>query len=73
MTMLPAGRAPLTDIERERLGGFLRRLRNPDRLTLEGLDGLFGALIVGPYTVLPSEYGTRRRYAAVVSAMGHQG
>jgi uncharacterized protein len=56
MTMLPAGRAPLTDAERERLGGFLRGLKNPDRLTLEGLDGLFCALIAGPDTVLPSEY-----------------
>lgn len=72
MTMLPAGRVPLTDIERERLGGFLCRLRNPGRLTLEGLDRLASALIVGPDTVLPSEYGTRRQYAAVVSAMGRQ-
>jgi uncharacterized protein len=56
MTMLPAGRAPLTETERERLGGFLRGLTNPDRLTLEGLDGLFCALIAGPDTVMPSEY-----------------
>jgi len=56
MTMLPAGREPLTETERERLGSFLRGLKNPDRLTLEGLDGLFCALIAGPDTVLPSEY-----------------
>ena len=54
-TQLP-GRAPLTDSELERLGAFLSGLRNPGRLTLEGLDGLFCALIAGPDTVMPSEY-----------------
>jgi uncharacterized protein len=56
MTTLMAGREPLTDEELERLGEFLQGLRNPDRLTLEGLDGLFCALIAGPELVLPSEY-----------------
>ena len=56
MTMLQPGRKPLTDAELERLGTFLRGLKNPDRLTLEGLDGLFCALIAGPDTVMPSEY-----------------
>ena len=56
MTMLRAGREPLTDAELERLGGFLRGLKNPAHLTLEGLDGLFCALIAGPDTVMPSEY-----------------
>ena len=56
MTTLMAGREPLTYAEFERLGAFLNRLRNPQRLTLEGLDGLFCALIAGPDLVLPSEY-----------------
>lgn len=56
MTTLRPGREPLTDAELERLGTFLRGLKNPDRLTLEGLDGLFCALIAGPDTVMPSEY-----------------
>jgi uncharacterized protein len=56
MVTLMSGGAPLTDAERERLAGFLRGLKNPDRLTLEGLDGLFCALIAGPDAVLPSEY-----------------
>jgi uncharacterized protein len=54
-TLLP-GREALTDSELDRLGSFLRGLKNPDRLTLEGLDGFFCALIAGPDTVLPSEY-----------------
>lgn len=56
MTTLRPGREPLTEAEIERLGAFLRALTNPDRLTLEGLDGLFCALIAGPDTVMPSEY-----------------
>jgi uncharacterized protein len=56
MAALMPGRMPLTEAERERLAGFLSGLKNPDRLTLEGLDGLFCALIVGPDTVMPSEY-----------------
>jgi uncharacterized protein len=56
MTTLMPGRGPLTDEELEQLGAFLHGLRNPDRLTLEGLDGFFCALIAGPDLVLPSEY-----------------
>jgi len=56
MTTLIPGREALTDAELERLGEFLRGLKNPERLTLEGLDGLFCALVAGPETVLPSEY-----------------
>jgi len=56
MTTLRPGREPLTETELERLGTFLRALKNPDRLTLEGLDGFFCALIAGPDTVMPSEY-----------------
>ena len=56
MTTLRRGHEPLTDAELERLGTFLHGLKNPDRLTLEGLDGLFCALIAGPDTVMPSEY-----------------
>jgi uncharacterized protein len=56
MTTLMAGREPLTDEELERLEAFLSGLKNPQRLTLEGLDGFFCALIAGPDLVLPSEY-----------------
>lgn len=56
MSTLMPGRAPLTDAERERLEAFLAGLKNPDHLTLVGLDGLFCALIAGPETVMPSEY-----------------
>lgn len=56
MTALMAGRKPLTDAELERLEAFLNGLKHPQRLTLEGLDGLFCALIAGPDLVLPSEY-----------------
>jgi uncharacterized protein len=47
---------PLTRAELGQLRAFLRGLRNPERLTLEGLDGLFCALIAGPDLVMPSEY-----------------
>mgnify|MGYP001445014886 CR=1 FL=1 len=56
MSTLMAGREPLTDAELERLEAFLNGLKHPQRLTLEGLDGLFCALIAGPDLVLPSEY-----------------
>lgn len=46
----------MTDAELERLGAYLNKLTSPERLTLEGLDGLFCALITGPDLVLPSEY-----------------
>ena len=50
------GLKPLSDAERERLANFLAAIRNPDALTLQGMDGLFCALIAGPDLILPSEY-----------------
>jgi uncharacterized protein len=47
---------PLSDAERERLAHYLAAIGNPDTLTLEGMDGLFCALIAGPDLILPSEY-----------------
>lgn len=46
----------LSEMERERLAAFLARNTHPDALTLEGMDGLFCALIAGPEAVLPGEY-----------------
>jgi uncharacterized protein len=46
----------LSEAELDQLSDFLAGLKNPDALTLEGMDGLFSALIAGPQTVLPSEY-----------------
>jgi uncharacterized protein len=50
------GATPLTAAELERLARFLGSLRNEQALTLEGLDGFFCALVVGPDLVMPSEY-----------------
>jgi len=47
---------PLSEAELDQLSDFLAGLHSPDALTLEGMDGLFSALIAGPQTVLPSEY-----------------
>lgn len=47
---------PLSEAELNQLSEFLAGLNSPDALTLEGMDGLFSALIAGPRTVLPSEY-----------------
>jgi uncharacterized protein len=47
---------PLSEAELDQLSGFLAGLDSPDALSLEGMDGLFSALIAGPRTVLPSEY-----------------
>lgn len=47
---------PLSETELDQLSDFLSGIKNPDALTLEGMDGLFSALIAGPQTVLPSEY-----------------
>ena len=47
---------PLSEAELDQLSDFLSGIKNPDALTLEGMDGLFSALIAGPQTVLPSEY-----------------
>jgi yecA family protein len=38
------------------LGRFLKQVTNPSSLSLEGMDGLFCALIAGPAWVTPSEY-----------------
>src|SRR5882757_8798793 len=47
---------PLSEAELDQLSDFLASMKKPDALTLEGMDGLFSALIAGPRTVLPSEY-----------------
>jgi len=49
-------RAPLSDVELERLAAFLGGIANDNALTLEGLDGFFCALVAGPDLVAPSEY-----------------
>ncbi len=50
------GLQPLTETELDRLEAFLGTLKNKDALTLEGLDGLFCALIASPEAVAPSQY-----------------
>ena len=52
---IPVSR-PLSDAELDQLSDFLAGIKNLEALTLEGMDGLFSALIAGPRTVLPSEY-----------------
>jgi uncharacterized protein len=47
------GVQPLSEAELDTLAEFLANLSNPDALTLEGLDGLFCALIASPETVPP--------------------
>jgi uncharacterized protein len=56
MNSKAAGLQPLSEAELEQLGGFLSAIQNEEALTLEGMDGLFCALIAGPDSVLPSEY-----------------
>jgi uncharacterized protein len=47
----------LSDDERDWLTGFLVSRQPPDRsMTFEMLDGLITALVIGPTTVMPSEY-----------------
>jgi uncharacterized protein len=46
----------LSDAELERLGAFLSSIANPAALTLEMMDGLLCALVIGPELVRPSEY-----------------
>jgi hypothetical protein len=48
---------PLTDTERDRLGDFLESCKGGRAMNVEALDGFFAALIAGPETVMPSEYG----------------
>jgi uncharacterized protein len=50
------GMQPLSDAELKQLSERLDRIKNVDALTLEGVDGLFCALIVSPESISPSEY-----------------
>jgi uncharacterized protein len=53
----PAKSIRLTDDERDWLAGFLVSRQAPDStMTFEMLDGLLTALVIGPTTVMPSEY-----------------
>ena len=56
MTVQATGREPLTDAEMQFLEDFLARLPSPDALTVEGMDGLFCALLAGPTSFMPSAY-----------------
>lgn len=47
---------PLGVPELGQLGRLLSQVTNPSSLSLEGMDGLFCALIAGPAWVTPSEY-----------------
>jgi uncharacterized protein len=46
----------LSEQELDQLAAFLEGLDDPNALTLEGVDGLFCALIAGPTLVRPSQY-----------------
>jgi len=48
--------ASLSEDEIERLAALLAANRNPDALSLEGVDGFFCALIASPVLVMPHEY-----------------
>jgi len=48
--------APLGLWELDQLGRFLSQVANPRALSLEGMDGLFCALIAGPAWVVSSDY-----------------
>ena len=48
--------ASLSEAEIERLTALLAANRNPGALSLEGVDGLFCALIASPALVMPHEY-----------------
>jgi uncharacterized protein len=53
----PAKAIRLTDAEQDWLAGFLVSRQAPEStMSFEMLDGLFTALVIGPATVLPSEY-----------------
>jgi uncharacterized protein len=47
---------PLTDVELDRLGDFLKSCKGGKAMNVEQLDGFFAALIAGPEIVMPSEY-----------------
>jgi uncharacterized protein len=48
--------ALLTARELDRLSEFLSQVKRPEALPLEGMDGLFCALIAGPQWLAPGEY-----------------
>lgn len=50
------GVEPLSEAELDQLSERLDRIKNADALSLEGVDGLFCALIASPESVSPSEY-----------------
>lgn len=52
----PLAHQPLSEAELQRLSAFLAGIKNAGALKLEGMDGLFCALIAGPDLVMPSEY-----------------
>jgi len=54
--MNAASTNPLTEAEIDRLAERLNRIKNENALSLEGMDGLFCALIASPEAVLPSTY-----------------
>ncbi len=56
MSILKAGKEPLSDDELDQLATFLDGIRNPRAMSVEELDGFFCALVAGPETVMPSEY-----------------
>ena len=47
---------PLTEVELDHLGEFLKNCKGGKAMNIEELDGFFAALIAGPETVAPSEY-----------------
>ncbi len=47
---------PMSEAEIEQLAERLAAIKHPDALSLEGMDGLFCALIASPRTVPPSVY-----------------
>jgi uncharacterized protein len=54
--MSTSGLQALSDADLDALAEFLGGNTNPDALTLEGMDGLFCALIASPQSVPPHEY-----------------
>jgi len=54
--MQPLNNKPLTNAELDCLGKFLQACKGNEAMNLEELDGFFCALIVGPETIMPSEY-----------------
>ena len=47
---------PLTEVELDHLGQFLKNCKSGKAMNIEELDGFFAALIAGPEIVAPSEY-----------------